>query len=155
MAKKTKPIWEQEWTPEDVEWETIVCTAPPSPETQLANWNRAIVLGGDYYKAWRDYHIAPLELRRKERCKEELQRRRERRHQRRRKAEEEASLREHDRRYYEQELLRATRLLVKQADFFNSLAGNPSMEDAILHVQKSLGCDRETARLKIREGFLT
>ena len=75
--------------------------------------------------------------------------------EKRREEEEAASLAEHDRRYYEQELLRATRLVVKQAEFFNSLAGSPAMEDAILHVQKTLGCDRETARLKIREGFLT
>jgi hypothetical protein len=76
MAKKNEPIWAQEWTPKDVWWETICCTAPPLPETKLAAWNRAVVLGGEHYKAWREYHIAPLELRRRERRKEELQRRR-------------------------------------------------------------------------------
>jgi hypothetical protein len=74
--------------------------------------------------------------------------------EKRRKDEEEASLRERDRRYYEQELLRATQLIAEQSNFFDSLAGSPSMEDAILHVQKTLGCDRETARLKIREAFI-
>jgi hypothetical protein len=37
---------------------------------------------------------------------------------------------------------------------FNELAGSRAMEDAILHVQKTLKCDRKTARQKLRERFV-
>jgi hypothetical protein len=46
-----------------------------------------------------------------------------------------------------------TAVAARKEQFFNSLAGSPAMEDAILHVQKVLGCDRETARQELREKF--
>ena len=74
--------------------------------------------------------------------------------EKRREEEEEASLREHDRRYFEREAEIEALRQARKEQFFNDLAGSPAMEDAILHVQASLNCDRETARLKIREKFI-
>jgi hypothetical protein len=182
-------------------WETIVCTAPPSPETQLANWNRAIVLGGEHYEAWRKRHIAPIEERgtalyRDRVWKRELERleldnddkwatrtpglREEWREiislafkrvtlgkpfgtlseaselarVKRREEREWAELLEHDERNRERWALEDARFEAEREKVFYDLAGTPAMEDAILHVQKTLGCDRETAREKLRKRFI-
>jgi hypothetical protein len=67
--------------------------------------------------------------------------------------EEEADLAEHDRRYWEREAELEALREARKEQFFNDLAKTPAMEDAILHVQASLNCDRETARQKLRKRF--
>ena len=58
------------WTPADVEEETLSgywwsLHGPPMPDIRvnprLNAWNRAVVLGGEHYEAWRREHIAPIE----------------------------------------------------------------------------------------------
>jgi hypothetical protein len=163
MAKKNEPIWAQEWTPKDVWWETIVCTAPPSPETLLAAWNRAVVLGGDYYKAWRERHIAPIEgveptrpLRRWPGLAKNAQRQHKLREKRRKEWEwqQQETLK-----FVKEREARALALLSEQEQaralkFFEDLKSSPAGEDAILHVQATLNCDRETAWREIRKRFI-
>jgi hypothetical protein len=192
------------WTPQDVEAETIAGYWTPEqrwPQSKRLNaWNRAVVLGGEHYKAWRSRHIAPIENRGTALCRDRVWKRElewlqlddddkwatrtpglreewreiislafqrvtlgkpfgtlseasELAKQKRREEEEAAELAEHDRRYFEQELLRAAQLVAREEQFFNDLARTPAMEDAILHVQKVLGCDRETARQEMRKRF--
>jgi len=43
--------------------------------------------------------------------------------------------------------------LAREIKFFKDLAETPAWEDAILHVQKVLGCDRETASQEILKRF--
>jgi hypothetical protein len=43
--------------------------------------------------------------------------------------------------------------LAREIKFLKDLAETPAWEDAILHVQKVLGCDRETARQEILKRF--
>jgi transposase len=50
------------WTPEDVFRETNRSYDQPDEANDKLNaWNRAVVLGGEHYKAWRETHIAPIE----------------------------------------------------------------------------------------------
>lgn len=46
-----------DWTPADVEAETLAGYDP------LSAWNRAVSLGGEYYRAWRRENIEPIERR--------------------------------------------------------------------------------------------
>jgi hypothetical protein len=73
----------------------------------------------------------------------------------RREEDELAELREHDRRNSERWALEDARFEAEKEKVFYDLAGSPAMEDAILHVQKSLGCDRETARQELRKRFIS
>jgi len=53
-----------------------------------------------------------------------------------------------------EEVARLTeKLLARERKFFKDLAETPAWEDAILHVQKVLGCDRETASQEILKRF--
>jgi transposase len=73
--------------------------------------------------------------------------------EKRREEEEWAELLEHDRRNSERWALEDARHEAEKEKVFYDLARTPAMEDAILHVQKTLGCDRETARQKLLERF--
>ena len=74
--------------------------------------------------------------------------------EKRREEEEAAELAEHDRRYFEREAEIEALREARKDQFFNDLARTPAMEDAILYVQKTLGCDRETARQELRKRFI-
>jgi hypothetical protein len=82
----------------------------------------------------------------KERAAREMQQKRRDEVQRLLKEDRDKRLAEYVARLSEQEQARARK-------FYEDLAETPAWEDAILHVQKVLGCDRETASQEILKRF--
>jgi hypothetical protein len=151
------------WTPEGVFHETNLSYAPSDePADRLFEWNRAVTLGGEHYAAWRKRHIAPIEeaeqtrpLRRWPGLAKDAQRLHKLREKRRKEWERQQ---QETLKFVKEREARELALLVEQdraraRKFYEDLKSSPAGEDAILHVQATLNCDRETAWREILKRF--